>query len=44
MFIDATMESNVPFADSLGVDGYPSIIVYKDGRRLLDYTGGRTTA
>jgi len=40
--VDATIPENEALAGEQGIDGFPSLILYRDGKRSSDYLGGRT--
>ena len=40
--IDATIPENEALAGPQGINGYPSLILYRNGQRVSDYTGGRS--
>jgi protein disulfide-isomerase A1 len=37
--IDASLPENKELSDNLGVEGYPTLVVFSDGERLSDYSG-----
>ena len=39
--VDATIPENEALAGEQGIDGFPSLILYRDGKRNSDYLGGR---
>ena len=39
--LDASDEENEALLESLGVEGFPTLLVYRDGKRLPDYSGSR---
>ena len=40
--IDGTTVANEPLAYKEDIDGYPTLLLYKNGDRLTEYTGDRT--
>lgn len=39
--MDTTTPTNQELAKSLGIDAYPTLAMYKNGQRIVDYSGSR---
>lgn len=40
--VDATIQENEALAGAQGINGFPSLILYRNGQRVSDYLGGRS--
>lgn len=40
--VDSTIPENEALAGPQGINGYPSLVLYRNGQRVSDYTGGRS--
>lgn len=40
--VDCTLEDNKELCDEQSVDGFPTIFLYKAGKKVEEYNGGRT--
>ena len=41
-FVDGALTTNIDIVESLAIDGFPTLIAYKRGQRLPEYSGPRT--
>jgi protein disulfide-isomerase A1 len=39
--VDTSLAQNSELVEKFDIDGYPTLVVFKDGARLPDYTGSR---
>jgi hypothetical protein len=40
--MDVSVPAHTAIAERIGIDGYPTLLVYQHGVRVAEYHGGRT--
>lgn len=40
--VDCTLDDNKELCDEQNVDGFPTVFIYRDGKKVEEYDGGRT--